>query len=174
MRHRSIDIGGFFRSVKGGKVAEKPVFWKSILSGCLAGAAIALGGTAFLSLENKVLGALFFCIGLFSVCTMGFKLFTGKVCYVFEKDKSYALDLIPIWLGNLAGAWAAYEGLDERHSPYALSSSEDLRIVLPDITYSDGVRTSGIPKIEFMPVKSGSRYDRDILEFCYDRARKAG
>lgn len=86
-------------------MTEKTVFWKSIISGCLAGAAIALGGTAFLSLENRVLGALFFCVGLFSVCTMGFKLFTGKVCYVFERDRSYALDLIPIWLGNLAGAW---------------------------------------------------------------------
>ena len=73
--------------------------------GILAGLCIALGGTAFLSLESKALGALFFCVGLFAICTMGFSLFTGKVCYVFERPGSYALDLPFIWLGNLCGTW---------------------------------------------------------------------
>jgi formate/nitrite transporter FocA (FNT family) len=31
-------------------------------------------------------------------------LFTGKVCYVFENDKNYALQLPLIWIGNLIGA----------------------------------------------------------------------
>lgn len=75
------------------------------LSGILAGICIGLGGTVFLSLDNRVLGALFFTVGLFTICTQGLHLYTGKVCYVFEKDLSYALDLIPIWLGNLAGTW---------------------------------------------------------------------
>ena len=75
------------------------------LSGILAGVCIGLGGTVFLSLDNKVLGALFFTVGLFTICTQGMHLYTGKVCYVFEKDLAYALDLIPIWLGNLAGTW---------------------------------------------------------------------
>lgn len=70
-----------------------------------AGVCIALGGTAFLSLENKVLGALFFTVGLFTICTRGMNLFTGKVCYVFEQDSNYALNLPIIWLGNLAGTW---------------------------------------------------------------------
>ena len=76
---------------------------KLFLSALLAGVCIGLGGTVFLSLDNKVLGALFFTVGLFTICTMGMHLFTGKVCYVFEKDAAYALDLIPIWVGNLAG-----------------------------------------------------------------------
>ena len=75
------------------------------LSGILAGVCIGLGGTVFLSLDNKVLGALFFTVGLFTICTQGMHLYTGKVCYLFEKDLAYALDLIPIWLGNLAGTW---------------------------------------------------------------------
>ena len=75
------------------------------LSGILAGICIGLGGTVFLSLDNRVLGALFFTVGLFTICTQGLHLYTGKVCYVFEKDLSYALDLIPIWLGNLAGTF---------------------------------------------------------------------
>ena len=73
--------------------------------GILAGFCIALGGTAFLSLESKVLGAVFFCVGLFAICTLGFSLFTGKVCYVFDRDRAYALDLPFIWLGNLCGTW---------------------------------------------------------------------
>ena len=83
------------------------------ISAVLAGIAIALGGTVFLSLENKVLGALFFTVGLFTVCTLGLNLFTGKVCYVFEQDRAYAAALPVIWLGNLAGAWltAALERL---------------------------------------------------------------
>ena len=86
---------------------------KTFIGGILAGAAIALGGTVFLSLEDKVLGALFFTVGLFAVCTFGFNLYTGKVCYALDSDASYALSLPVIWLGNLAGTWlvAAAEGL---------------------------------------------------------------
>lgn len=77
------------------------------LSGVLAGVCIAIGGTVFLSLENKVVGSLFFTAGLFTICTFGLHLFTGKVCYVFERDLCYALDIPFIWLGNLCGTWAA-------------------------------------------------------------------
>lgn len=79
--------------------------FKTFVYGILAGVCIALGGTAFLALDNKVLGALFFTVGLFTICTFGFSLFTGKVCYVFERDKSYAIDLPIMWLGNLVGTW---------------------------------------------------------------------
>ncbi len=79
--------------------------FKVFVSGILAGMSIALGGTVFLSLESKVLGALFFTVGLFAVCTFGFHLYTGKICYVFERDRDYALDLPFIWLGNLVGAF---------------------------------------------------------------------
>ncbi len=82
----------------------KNTYFKTFVSGILAGASIAIGGTVFLALDNKVLGAVFFCAGLFTVCTFGFSLFTGKVCYVFENDKSYAIGLIPMWLGNLLGS----------------------------------------------------------------------
>ena len=69
----------------------------------LAGMSISIGGIVFLALDSKVLGAVFFSIGLFMVLVFGFNLFTGKVCYVFENDKAYALSLPVIWLGNLAG-----------------------------------------------------------------------
>ena len=76
---------------------------KTFVSGILAGIAIALGGVIFLSVENKMLGAFLFTVGLFSVCGFGFHLFTGKVCYVFQNDREYALRLPVIWVGNLLG-----------------------------------------------------------------------
>ena len=78
-------------------------YLKSFVSGILGGGCISLGGVAYLSLESTVLGALFFTVGLFTICTLGLNLFTGKVCYVFQRDRSYALNLPVIWLGNLAG-----------------------------------------------------------------------
>lgn len=72
-----------------------------------AGIAISIGGTVFLSLEDRVLGALFFCVGLFMVCTLGLNLFTGKVCYLPGKPPAYWGFLALVWIGNLAGAEAA-------------------------------------------------------------------
>lgn len=79
-------------------------YLKIFAGALLAGMMIAIGGAVFLALDNKVLGALFFTVGLFTICTCGFNLYTGKICYVFDHDKSYALSLPVIWLGNLAGA----------------------------------------------------------------------
>ena len=78
-------------------------YLKTFVGAILAGMSIAIGGLAFLSVDNKVVGATLFTVGLFTVCTMGFNLFTGKVCYVFQNDKEYALALPIIWIGNLAG-----------------------------------------------------------------------
>lgn len=70
----------------------------------LAGGAISIGGTVFLSLDSKIAGALFFCVGLFMVCTMGLHLFTGKVCYSLGKPPAYWGWLAMVWAGNLVGA----------------------------------------------------------------------
>ena len=74
-----------------------------LLSAILAGLCVGFGGLAFLSLDNKVIGSAAFTIGLFVICTFGFHLFTGKVCYVLQNDRNYAFDLPVIWLGNLIG-----------------------------------------------------------------------
>lgn len=80
---------------------------KIFVSAILAGLCIGFGGTVYLSLDNKVLGALFFTVGLFCVCNFGLHLFTGKVCYVFQNDGKYAASLVLVWLGNLVGTGAA-------------------------------------------------------------------
>ncbi len=76
---------------------------KTFVSAVLAGISVGLGGLVFLSVENRVVGAALFAIGLFVVCTFGLHLFTGKLCYLFENDRRYALALPLIWLGNLCG-----------------------------------------------------------------------
>lgn len=76
---------------------------KLLISSVLAGASIGFGGLAFLSVTDRVIGAALFTIGLFCVCTFGFHLFTGKVCYALQNDWRYALDLPFIWLGNMIG-----------------------------------------------------------------------
>lgn len=78
---------------------------KTFVFAILAGACIAIGGAAFLSVESKILGAVLFTVGLFTVCTFGLNLYTGKVCYIFENKPAYLLDVLIIWLGNLVGTW---------------------------------------------------------------------
>lgn len=74
----------------------------------LAGFAIGLGGTVFLRLKDafvggSVVGAFFFSVGLLTVCTRGYNLYTGKACYLFDNKIHYIFDLVVIWVGNLIG-----------------------------------------------------------------------
>ena len=73
------------------------------LSAVLAGMCVGFGGMVFLMTENRVIGAALFTIGLFCICTFGFHLFTGKICYVFQKPAGYAAQLPVIWAGNFLG-----------------------------------------------------------------------
>ena len=78
-------------------------FKKIFISSILAGFCIGLGGMLFLAMDDKVIGASLFSTGLFVICTNGYHLFTGKVCYAFQNDASYAVTLPVIWIGNLIG-----------------------------------------------------------------------
>lgn len=77
----------------------------TFINAFFAGLFISIGGVVFLSLENKVLGSLFFSVGLFAICTMKFNLYTGKICYVFDNKPSYLIDLLIIWIGNFVGTY---------------------------------------------------------------------
>ena len=78
-------------------------FIHTFIPAILAGVCIALGGTVFLSSETKLTGALFFCLGLLTILTCGFGLFTGKVCYTLDNKPSFLGTLGIIWLGNMTG-----------------------------------------------------------------------
>ena len=56
----------------------------------------------------KMVGAALFASGLFTICTLGYNLFTGKACYLpgSEQKGKYLLWLLQIWVGNLIGAAA--------------------------------------------------------------------
>lgn len=79
-------------------------FLSRIASGILAGIMISIGGAIYLASENKVIGAIMFCVGLISVCYKGCYLFTGRVCFLLDKHtKGDISDLLLGLLGNFLG-----------------------------------------------------------------------
>ena len=69
-----------------------------------AGLMISIGAASFLSCENKIIGALLFCVALFTICVFNLNLYTGIVGYFFElKNKA---EIFIVWLGNLIGGAA--------------------------------------------------------------------
>lgn len=65
-----------------------------------------------------------------------------------------------------------YKEADEAHKPYIYSSSDHFTLVLPDLTYENGIEDSKIPVLEFAPVPNGTEMDEKVLSFCYYQARK--
>ena len=91
-------------------LTTKNKYLDNFLLGILAGAAIGLGGFLNLLLVStgyevcRYLGGIVFSIGLFTVCFFGLHLYTGKVGYVMENDRKYALSLLIMYIGNVIGA----------------------------------------------------------------------
>ncbi len=82
-----------------------------LISSILAGVCIALGGTVYLRIKDafpggSLAGALLFAVGLFTICTRGYHLFTGRVCALFDNSPSYVAALLLIWVGNFIGTTA--------------------------------------------------------------------
>ena len=66
---------------------------------------IAIGGTVFLSIENKVIGASLFSIGLSGVLIYNLNLYTGKIGYLITNfNLKYIKELIITLIGNFIGA----------------------------------------------------------------------
>lgn len=66
-----------------------------------------------------------------------------------------------------------YAAVDEGHRPYINASSDHFTLVLPDLTYTDGIENEKIPALIFAPVPGGTGYDEKVLSFCYYQAHKA-
>lgn len=78
---------------------------KILFKSFLAGIMIAIGGTVFLSIENKVIGASLFSIGLFGVLIYNLNLYTGKIGYLITYfNLKYIKELIITLIGNFIGA----------------------------------------------------------------------
>ena len=84
---------------------------KTFLLGIGAGAAIGVGSFLFTicaAYSQKELGSALFAVGLFTVCVLGLFLYTGKIGYLIDNKnkKSYILDLLVGYIGNIVGAVA--------------------------------------------------------------------
>ncbi len=78
-----------------------------LISSFLAGIMIAIGGSVYLSVENKVAGALLFSVGLFSILMFRLHLYTGKICYVVSGEGKWyhrVLEVVTTLVGNTLGA----------------------------------------------------------------------
>lgn len=75
---------------------------KLIIDGIKAGIMIAIGGSVFLSCENRYIGAILFSVALLCICLKGYSLFTGKVGYLPENHSKEAVEILLCGLlGNI-------------------------------------------------------------------------
>ena len=65
----------------------------------------------------------------------------------------------------------AYQSADEKHKPYICTESDHFKLVLPDLTYEEGVQSQDVPVLEFIPVANGTPHDQAVLSYCYQSAR---
>ncbi|RRD94166.1 AAA family ATPase [Clostridiales bacterium COT073_COT-073] len=66
-----------------------------------------------------------------------------------------------------------YAFADMVHKPYIYSTSDHFTLVLPDLTYDNGVEDKMVPVLNFKPVPNGTELDGKTLSFCYFKAHKA-
>lgn len=79
---------------------------KTFRESLCAGILITIGGTVFLSCENKTVGAVLFSVALLCICYKSYYLFTGKIGYIVEQHtKQDFLNLDIGLFGNLAATF---------------------------------------------------------------------
>ena len=77
-----------------------------LIKSILAGIMIGIGGTIYLSLDNKIVGSILFAIGLFIIVVYSFNLYTGKIGYLINNfNKKYIRELIITLIGNFIGTF---------------------------------------------------------------------
>lgn len=82
-------------------------FLKDLVSGVLSGVMISIGGSVFLATDNKIAGAILFCVALLCICLRGYSLFTGKVGFIPKDHSKTAVSALLLGLlGNLLGTVA--------------------------------------------------------------------
>ena len=93
------------------------VLKKEIINSLLAGVLISIGGTAFLSCQEKVVGAFLFSVALIFICAESLSLYTGKICYFPEKiNKKFFFELLCCLLGNIFSTYLCALFLKLNHS----------------------------------------------------------
>jgi formate/nitrite transporter FocA (FNT family) len=106
---------------------------KTFIKAIVAGVCISMGGTIYLTLDNRIAGSFLFSIGLFTIYTFGYNLYTGKVCYIVHEKPSYLLNVLIVYIGNLVGTVGS--GFIFRHTKLAKLTEHAGEIV--DLKLSD-------------------------------------
>ena len=79
---------------------------KCLVRAILAGVCISIGGCVDVGSEVKWVGAILFAVGLSTILLYGFDLYTGKVGYIVENDRSFIPKVALILVGNFIGTLA--------------------------------------------------------------------
>ncbi len=79
------------------------------LKAFLAGIMISIGACSYLVIENRYIGSMLFTIGLYTIYTFDFYLYTGKIGYICQ-DKNF-LKILFIWVGNFVGGFLSAKAL---------------------------------------------------------------
>lgn len=67
----------------------------------------------------------------------------------------------------------SYKDKDDNHKPYVISTSDSFKLVLPDLTYDNGVVDSDYPVVIYQHFKNENAHVSKILSFCYRKAHNA-
>ena len=97
-----------------------------------AGIAIALGGWAYLSVSNPIVGAVIFACGLLTVRLYGLHLFTGKVQFMVTKEEPwyyYPLILLCNFIGVAMIVLISYKTIHEPAVTIAMAKAAQDPIV---------------------------------------------
>lgn len=83
-------------------------YLETLILSIAAGLCIGIGCIVFLSIENKIIGAFLFAIGLLTILLFRFNLFTGMVGYLTKniqnKNWKYLITLLIVFIGNFIGS----------------------------------------------------------------------
>lgn len=82
-----------------------------LIRGIYAGLMIGIGGTIFLSVDNKIMGSFLFSIGLLMICMYNMNLYTGKIGYVVVNKRNYLIELLFTLIGNFIGTYVLALGI---------------------------------------------------------------
>lgn len=64
-----------------------------------------------------------------------------------------------------------YRDANLKHKPYIFSRQNAFSIVLPDLTYEDGIDITSEMISLSKPILNESKYDNSILSFCFEQER---
>lgn len=131
----------------------KDLILKSLLSGVL----IAFGCISYITIENHVLGAFIFSLGLLTVILQKALLYTGKVGYLEFSVKHIGGFILPILVLNLVAIWLtcwAFAGF----SGIALDTSALIAAKQTELWHQALLRSIGCGAMMYIAVEGFKRY----------------